>query len=163
MKKHKTKHEIIKNGIVILLLVIIVALSFMSIKERGITITGAAVTKVLVFERFGYGCNITLISGWNLISLPCEQTNNSILTVLNNTLLNYTSVHYYNASDINDHWKAFNPSLPSWVSHDLNFVSTKDGYWIKSNVNFTHNINGSITVPQYVELFKGWNLIFNPI
>ena len=49
-------------------------------------VTGAA---------FSYDCNLTLVSGWNLISVPCAATNSSIASVLQGMSGSYYSIHSY--------------------------------------------------------------------
>ena len=125
-------------------------------------ITGkAASTVYIAFSNASY-CNVSVITGWNLISFYCDADNMSTSNVLSTIQDNYLSIHTYDRHDPSDKWKAYKPDLPSWVIQDLSSISTKQGYWILMKSNDTILFNGSIKYPTIIFLFKGWNLVGYP-
>ena len=128
-------------------------------------ITGQATAEVRLFVSgvtFGYNCNLTLIEGWNLISIPCRHTNATISLMLENITGYYQSVHSYDANDQEDQWKSFNPSLPVWVEQDLKVINSSRGYWIRISNKTSLNITGTITLPSTIRLEPNWNLVGYP-
>jgi hypothetical protein len=54
-----------------------------------------------------------LNKGWNLISIPLNQSNSDILEDFQSIDGDYDSVQWYNSFDINDSWKHYHISKPS--------------------------------------------------
>jgi len=113
--------------------------------------------------KYNQTCYLVLYEGWNLISLPCDTDNKSISYVLNDIWYNYTSIHWYDASDAEDPWKSYNPSMPVWVVQDLYNFSYKSGYWIRMEANTSMSINGTRDSFVEIPLYGGWNLIGYPV
>ncbi len=125
--------------------------------------TGAIVTRAQVV-RFTTGtCNLTFTSGWNLFSIPCAPFEGYAMEGFQALLAgNMTSIHAYVASDTSDPWKAYNPSLPSWVTQDLTKVGDTRGYWINMEGDGRFDVSTIITSPRSIAVSPGWNLVGYP-
>ena len=155
---------------IILLVVLITFIGIFPIKEIilnpsiiGYSIWGYTVTEVYVSGiEIPHNCTVELIKDWNLISVPCLDDNTSITNVLDPISGEYYSVYTYVVSNSTDQWKAYNPSLPTWVVQDLNNIDEKQGYWINMKDNQTFNMTGVLIAPNIISLVEGWNLIGYP-
>ena len=99
---------------------------------------------------------IPLNIGWNLISLPSEQTNTSIEAVLSSIDGKYDRVKYYDSTDQVDPWKTYR------VGSNVNDLSNIDhtmGFWLHATVACSLNVNGTISTPTNITLLAGWNLV----
>jgi parallel beta-helix repeat protein len=95
---------------------------------------------------------IPLTAGWNLISLPLEQSNTSIATVLSSIAGNWDVVWWYNA--IGGTWHSTNDDLTD-INHTM-------GFWIHMKTPDTLIVTGSIPNTTSIQLYQGWNLVGNP-
>ncbi|MBN2422096.1 hypothetical protein JXB41_02625 [Candidatus Woesearchaeota archaeon] len=127
-------------------------------------ITGAAEldTYVLILILNESNCSAVFEQGWNLISVPCATTITGVTDVFYSVNSSLFSVHEYDPTDASDPWKAFNPALPSWVVQDLTEIDRKKGYWINMNYSSNFTLSSSTATPNYIELYRGWNLIGYP-
>ncbi|MDY0083500.1 MAG: zinc-dependent metalloprotease family protein, partial [Ignavibacteriaceae bacterium] len=95
--------------------------------------------------RFNYQINsrYNIASGWNMISLPVNVTNNNYLTLFPNavsgTLYRYTN---------------------SYMTSDT--VANGVGYWLKFSSSQTADVIGSDRTECVIDLNAGWNLIGGP-
>ena len=105
--------------------------------------------------------NITLASGWNLISLPIIPDNTDIDAVISNSNLasgntdNIVMGYNYNTTD--ERWLWWN-GTPSGT---LNTMEDGKAYWIYATVNDVLTVHGTQAGhpgPDY-EVFTGWNMI----
>lgn len=106
--------------------------------------------------------NISLTPGWNLISLPLIQLDESIDSVLSSIAGKWDYIQAYNASDPADHWKSNNTFRPDQLN-DLKTIDHTMGFWInitESNVNLT--VYGDMPTTTNIPLFAGWNLVGYP-
>lgn len=157
--KNPSKGVIIAILIITALLLIVVPVEQLRGKPP---ILGAVLAKVFVKPlATNQTCNITMESGWNLISIACQPDNTSLLSMLQPLSGNYTSIHSYESNQ-SDKWKTYNPNLPSWVEHDLSEISNQKGYWINLIATSTINISGVLENPVQIPLMKGWNLVGYP-
>lgn len=106
--------------------------------------------KIHYKEKFLF--NITLVNGWNLISIPVTLENNSISSIMGNC--SYTRV-----------WK-WNPHS-TWQSTDsgLKTVDINHGYWIDRiglNDSCTISVTGEIPSSTQIDIVEGWNLVGSP-
>ena len=123
-------------------------------------ITGKSVSQTYAQEIFyNITCNIDLNYSWNLISSPCLEDNASVTYAVRTLPPNFISIHSFNGSGIDDTWKAYSPHADSFAVQDLAYFAIQDGYWV--NVNATSNLtmHGNVTVPNFISLHTGWNLI----
>lgn len=105
--------------------------------------------------------NITLNEGWNLISLPLEQSNEAIDQVLSSIDGKWDCIQAYDV--INDIWSSNVTSRPDSLN-DLELLNHKVGFWINitepGGVNLT--VSGYIPTSTTIPLYAGWNLVGYP-
>ncbi|MBT9143487.1 MAG: hypothetical protein DDT29_01895 [Dehalococcoidia bacterium] len=131
--------------------------------EHVITITGTSAGGVVRTATFTLTVtdlqfyHITLVPGWNLMSLPLIPENPAIETVLAGILENVLRVWHYDAGT--RQWRAF----PGGATPLTQMVDGK-GYWINMKAAATLTVVGRemppppALPPSYL-LFKGWNHI----
>jgi hypothetical protein len=103
--------------------------------------------------------NITLNSGWNLISLPLIPTNSAIATVLSGVSSHVISVWYYDGTTP---WLSWSPG----VGGSLSTMDQKKAYWINmktDSAQYTLTENGSVGLPPpglptTIDVAAGWNM-----
>ncbi len=105
--------------------------------------------------------DISLQQGWNLISLPLIQNDESLDKVLESINGKWDYIMAYDSLGP-DHWKTNATSKPDQLN-DLKTLDHKIGFWInitEPNVNFTvYGYKASIT---RITLHAGWNLVSYP-
>ncbi|MBN2566993.1 hypothetical protein JXB02_02825 [Candidatus Woesearchaeota archaeon] len=99
---------------------------------------------------------------WNLASLQIIPNDTNVSRMLTPILGKYISVHYYNATDMADHWKVYNPSLPIWVTQDLTNLDEKKGFWIRINESVNLTVNGSQNSYNDIPIQPDWNMVGYP-
>ena len=105
--------------------------------------------------------NVSLNLGWNLISLPLEQGDESICEALSSIDGKWDYIQAYNALDP-DHWKT-NATFKPGQLNDLQFLNHQMGFWINIiELNVTLTVSGYIPVSTSIPLYTGWNLIGYP-
>ncbi len=102
--------------------------------------------------------NISLVSGWNLISLPLIPDNTSISAVLADVLTDVDKVWSYVEST--GTWLSYVPGGPP----SLTTMEDGEGYWIEMSDNVTLTVHGvempaPPALPPTYSLVAGWNLI----
>jgi hypothetical protein len=73
--------------------------------------------------------DLPLSYGWNLISIPLNQTDTTLSNVFSSISGSYDAVQYYDSSDSNDPWK-HNHNQKSPLLNDLADVDHTMGIWI---------------------------------
>jgi hypothetical protein len=160
------------------ILVFLLGLGYSLLSQDFPNITGMVVARLTVVELSHKWCNASLTKGWNLVGIPCFPDSVSVRQALgslfrNTTnvsmLINHTnrtyclyyliSVHSFDQSDSNDSWKSYNPCMPSYVVQDLSYLNDKQGYFIRVRNSTRLNYEGDLSIPNYVPLYKGWNLV----
>lgn len=104
--------------------------------------------------------NITLTEGWNLISTPLIQPDESIDKVLENITGKWNVVKYYDTTDADDPWKTYRVGAST---NDLANIDETMGFWInitEQNVNLT--VSGTEPSSTSITLYAGWNLVGYP-
>jgi hypothetical protein len=107
---------------------------------------------------------ITLHPGWNLISLPCNQSTTDIDSVFSSISGSYDAVQYYNAFEMSDPWKHNHKDKPAHMN-DLSHVQNNMGIWIHitDSGDVLFEVPGNLTTGgQTVTLKPGWNLVGYP-
>jgi len=106
--------------------------------------------------------DISLVSGWNLVSLPLIPTSTAIATVLADVDENVDIVWMYDASiaDPALRWKSWVPG----ESSDLTTMTAQYGYWINMDAADTMTVYGvelkpAPNTPPAYPVVTGWNLI----
>ena len=105
-----------------------------------------------------------LENGWNLVSIPLIQSDNSIDSVLQEIQGEYDAVQYYNSSDNEDHWKHYHLSKTSQLN-DLDEINHQRGIWVHiiNPWGIVFLYNGTFpTKNQIIPLYQGWNLVGYP-
>ena len=107
------------------------------------------------FTTMAPSYDLTLESGWNLISLPSIPDSTSIEDVLAEIITNVESVWSYD-----ERWGFYAPGFPS----DLNEMTSGEGYWVKVTDPCILTIECSrAALPCEIPLSSGWNLIGLPL
>ncbi len=102
---------------------------------------------------------ISLDAGWNLISLPLEQADEYLTSVLSSIDGQYDIVKYYDATDQNDPWKTHRAGA---ATNDLIFLDHSMGIWIHMLSSEILNTSGFEPVTTNIPLYAGWNLVSYP-
>ncbi len=97
-------------------------------------------------------CCISLLAGWNLISLHKQPANTVINSVLSGISGKYYIIWFY----LNGSWTVYDPAYPGLS--DLSTIETGKGYWIYMNSPATLTIPGSLPLTS-VALSNSWNLV----
>ena len=105
--------------------------------------------------------NITLTEGWNLISLPFEQPDESYESVLSSIDGKWDRIMAYDAL-VSQPWQSTATYKPASLN-ELSELNHKMGFWInitESDVSLT--VRGNITSSTSITLYAGWNLVSYP-
>jgi hypothetical protein len=126
-------------------------------KVEGVVIPSDALTPATVTVSQGVFAvaNITLVEGWNLISLPLIPLDSDIEVVLAGIMDDVISVWYWAGS-----WDTFVPGAPS----DLHSMEDGKAYWINMEADQTLNIAGTempegAQLPPAYDVVVGWNMV----
>ena len=95
---------------------------------------------------------ISLVQGWNLVSLPVQPSSTAIATVLSGIAGSYEVVWAYP----NQALKIYDPS--DTAGSTLTTMQPGNGYWIKMTSAKTLSVSGTAP-PSSVTLLSGWNLV----
>ena len=104
--------------------------------------------------------NVTLTSGWNLISLPESPTNTNIDSILSDVMGNVTSVWYYSGG-ASGTWYSYAPGAPS----TLLTLEAGKAYWFNMATGDTLSFQGRkcpcppASPPTFTVTTTGWNMI----
>lgn len=101
-----------------------------------------------------------LIPGWNLLSLPSEYPSSDPQAVLQAFEGFYTRVYTYDACDVADPWKVFDPNDPA--ASDLTVLDRTQGFWIENTGSIDITAEGDLAATTTFDLCVGWNLIGFP-
>lgn len=105
--------------------------------------------------------NYSLSEGWNLISLPFIQCNESIETILSSIAGKWDYIQVYNAADP-DHWKTNMTYRPDQLN-DLEMLNHKMGFWINiTQTGVVLTVSGYVPSSTAISLHAGWNLVGYP-
>lgn len=161
MKEKNRKTEEILILITILLLLTLSIIVFEKIMPTSFqSITGKAVTMVNITPPPPVNCSFTLSAGLNLVSFFCISNMESRDDVVG-SLSGIEGIFEYQEGQT-DAWKTYNPDLPSFVIHDLNYMSRTEGYWIRMSSSRNFFFEGGLIVPTNMPLIPGWNLAGYP-
>ena len=124
--------------------------------EKFVDLSETGKVNLTITEKILKQFNISLETGWNLISLPLILINKTLPEPFLGISGNYSSIFAYNASDAIDPWKSYDPSRPSFLN-DLKFVDERMGLWIKMINKSTLTNTGQETSLSF-DIISGWNL-----
>ena len=103
---------------------------------------------------------ISLIEGWNLISLPLIQNHESIDRVLNSIDGKWDYIQIYNATDPY-HWKSNHTTRPDQLD-DLDSLTHYHAIWLHTTQACTLDVWGTTPSTTNIPLYAGWNLVSYP-
>lgn len=128
----------------------------------GSTQSSMTLSRVVIVVLDGVGFDIMLKKGWNMISVPLNQTSTILEDVLTYIDGNYLAVQWYDSSDILDPWKHYH--INKLGMNDLANIDRKMGIWIFMKSDDTLTIVGKVPVPSTtdINLKKGWNFVGYP-
>ncbi len=104
---------------------------------------------------------IPLLAGWNLISIPEEPADPDPAVVFASVAGQVAKVEVYDACDVTDPWKEYDPSDPA--GSDLSAVDPSKGMWVKASAAAVLPVEGTLPATTTLELCEGWNLIGFPV
>jgi parallel beta-helix repeat protein len=110
------------------------------------------------------GNSTYLHQGWNLISVPLIQSNNSLEAVLQSIEGEYDAVQYFNISNKDNPWKHHHISKP-WDLNDFTQIYHKIGLWVHITTpgGTLYTYRGKrLPQNQTISLYPGWNLVGYP-
>jgi hypothetical protein len=107
---------------------------------------------------------IDLMPGWNMISVPLNQTDTDLTKVLGNISGDYDAVQWFDITDSVDPWKHYHTGKPLNLN-DLTDMNRFKGFWIHMKNETTLFVDG--TAPQLgyinqITLYNGWNFVGYP-
>ncbi len=110
--------------------------------------------------------SIDLEPGWNMISVPMNQTDTNLGKVLENISGDFDAVYWYNVNDQMDPWKLNHTGKPLSMN-DLTDISRYMGIWIHitNSSGTTLYVNGTAPEVGYINqitLYGGWNFVGYP-
>lgn len=129
--------------------------------ESGITYADVNSFKIIYIDlNLVRDFQIPLQKGWNMISVPLNQTDTALGKVLESIDGKYSAVQWYDIMDTNDFWK--HNSVGKTIGNDLFKINNKMGIWINMDVSDTLYIGGELLTITDIQLYKGWNLVGYP-
>ncbi len=133
----------------------------------GYTVANMSLSRVVIIVLDGMSYQFPLEKGWNMISVPINQSDTSFKKVLEYIQGKYRTVLCYNASDANDPWKNHHvPKVgtPLEDCNDLHNIDRTMGFWIYMEKNDVLSLVGRVPIPTTttIKLKKGWNLVGYP-
>jgi len=102
---------------------------------------------------------ISLSPGWNLISIPLDMADTSVMNVFASISGYLESVKYFDSADKADPWKSYRPG---GTANDLANIERDMGVWVRLNAACTLSIEGSVPTSTTINLLAGWNLVGYP-
>ena len=103
--------------------------------------------------------NISLLSGWNLVSFNLKPASTAIEDVLASVDGNYSLVYAWDAAT--GVWMKFDSAAPPFVN-TLEALDETQGFWIKLDTADTLTVSGSAPDTSNIALKTGWNLVGYP-
>lgn len=161
-EKNRKIEEILIVGTVVLLLLLTLIVFNKAIPFSFQEITGQVITTVNVTLPISANCTFTLYPGLNLVSFFCISTFAPVSDVVRGISSNLEAVFEYQEGST-DAWKIYNPSLPSYVIQDLQYMSRTKGYWIRVRNTQNYSLAGNLRIPNSINLIPGWNLVGYPV
>jgi hypothetical protein len=104
---------------------------------------------------------VSLQSGWNLISTPLIPDGPSLPGVLSSMAGKYDMVYTYNPAAGGQPWRHYDPGMPTLLS-TLTSIDARWGYWIRATEATTLTLVGTMPTSTTIPLVAGWNLVGFP-
>lgn len=147
--------------VAIIFVVLSMVVVFNDNQENSITGHNIINTKVEVVPIIFKNCSFHLYPGWNMVSFYCLGMFVDRPSTLNSVEGSYGAVFKYNAFDVADPWKSYNPELPNWTVQQLNYFDRASGYWIYMYEDADFSYSG-VYSDSVIFLNKGWNFVGYP-
>lgn len=161
MKEKNKKLEEALILMTVILLLTLTLLTFEKILPISLEkITGEVISQVNIIQPSPANCSFELFQGLNLVSFFCITTMQPITQVVGSLSSLDAVFEYQEGSD--DVWKTYNPNLPSFVVHDLVYMSRTEGYWVRMWYDEFFFLEGGLVLPTNILLVPGWNLAGYP-
>lgn len=107
--------------------------------------------------------NISLYTGWNLVSLPFTPLNDSLNATFTPDVMSHVFVVWeYNSSNASSPWDYYVTAGYPYVQGNLSRFNESFGYWVLCYNNTTLQVAGTTPESDTVEVNDGWNLVGNP-
>lgn len=120
-------------------------------------------TGTQTFACAGVSVNVSLIKGWNLMSLPIIPNKSAIGTLLTDIIDHVNSVWYYDPTiaDPNQRWRSYVPGGPTPT---LTKIEDGKAYWIDMKNQRMLTVEGVAIVlpgqtPPSYNVVAGWNMV----
>jgi len=103
--------------------------------------------------------SVSLVAGWNLVSVPIVPESTAIADFLASVDGLYTLVYAWDAAG--QAWKSYDPALPP-EANTLHTLDEKAAFWILMSEAATLTVDGAPPTTTDQTLFAGWNLAAYP-
>jgi RHS repeat-associated protein len=103
---------------------------------------------------------VSLVPAWNLVSLPAPPLDPRPSAVFAPLGSGLERVYAYDACDVNDPWKLYDPADPA--GSDLTAVSETQGLWLDATAAALLPSPGEPPLSSVIHLCTGWNLVGFP-
>jgi hypothetical protein len=106
--------------------------------------------------------DISLVLGWNLVSLPTRQFDYSVEAALDTISGYWDYILTYDPLS-SEHWLSNSTFRPDSLNDQMS-INHRPGYWIRiTNVGVTLTVKGdAFGAPISMPLYAGWNLVGYP-
>ncbi|MBA3045740.1 MAG: right-handed parallel beta-helix repeat-containing protein [Candidatus Thermoplasmatota archaeon] len=98
--------------------------------------------------------NISLTTGWNLLSIPLDMADTSVESVLSSITGNWDVVKFYDSTDRT--WKTYRVGA---TTNNLVNIDRTMGVWTHATANCTLTTMGQWAASTQIILKAGWNLV----
>jgi hypothetical protein len=128
----------------------------------GVTQPIMSQSKVVIVMLEGAGFDLLLKSGWNMISIPVEQSSTLLADVLAPISGLYNAVQWYDAGGASDPWKHYH--INKGGLNDLSDIDRTMGIWLHMKTDAVFPILGPVPLPSTTDIMltKGWNYVGYP-
>ncbi|MBI4999910.1 MAG: DUF11 domain-containing protein [Euryarchaeota archaeon] len=127
-----------------------------------VTAMNGSVTGSSYISVAEHSFQVSLIWGWNLVSLPLIQNDTDIRTVLSSIDGKWDRAMWYDPWYPANLWKQYNvnwsPSL-----NDLTQLNHTIAFWLHMVMNATLTVYGSLPSNMSIALHAGWNMVGYPV
>jgi len=107
------------------------------------------------------GFNVSLDEGWNLVSVPLAQDDESIADVLGSIDGKWDYLMAYDPLSP-EPWESYATFRPGSLNDDIQ-ISHRNGFWLNvTEPNATLSVRGITSPYTQIPLFAGWNLVGYP-
>jgi hypothetical protein len=129
--------------------------------EFGVTFADIDSYKIIYIDLGSFkDFQVPLLQGWNMISIPLNQSNTTLVKVLETIDGNYMAVQWFDTTDLGDPWKHNLVGKP--FGNDLSDIHHKMGMWILLDISEILYVEGELLATTDTQLYTGWNFVGYP-